>query len=88
MCDRLSELREAMGLYALGIDADAISVADATRVLEEATVIKNMATTVAALAAARVATAEMWKKSGERSAAHDLAKKTGTSVGQAASALT
>ena len=58
-----------------------------TPALEDATVIKNMATTVAALAAARVATAEMWKRAGERSAAHDLAKKTGTSVGQAASAL-
>jgi len=54
MCDRLSELREAMGLYALGFDADSLSVADAGRALEEATVIKNMATTVAALAAARV----------------------------------
>ena len=69
-----------MGVYALGFDADAISIADAGGVLEHATVIKNMATTVAALAAARVAKTEAWKKKGERSAAHDLAKRTGTSV--------
>ena len=55
--------------------------------LEHATAIKNIATTVEALAAARVAESNAWKAAGERSAAHHLAKTTGVGVGTAAAAL-
>src|SRR5437899_5921284 len=87
MCDRLSELRGAMEYYALDFDPDAVSIAEAEAVLRHATVIKNMANTVAVLAAGRVAESNTWKRAGARSPAHDLAKKTGTGVGTAASNL-
>jgi hypothetical protein len=87
MCDRLSELRWAMEYYALDFDPNVCSVSEAEAVLRHATVIKNMANTVAVLAAGRVAESNVWKRAGARSAAHDLAKKTGTGVGTAAGSL-
>src|SRR6266508_662446 len=53
----------------------------------DADAIKNMAATVEALAAARVAETALWKRAGERSAAHQLARTTGTSIGQARETL-
>ncbi len=87
MCRRLGELREAMGDYASRFDAALISASDAARAVEEASAIEKMAATVKALAAARVARTDVWRRGGDRSAAHELARKTGTSVGQAAQAL-
>ncbi|MGH9031380.1 MAG: DUF222 domain-containing protein [Acidimicrobiia bacterium] len=84
---RLSELRSAMKRYATRFDPALVSPRDAERVVEDAAAIEKMAATVKSLAAARVAETELWKRSGERSAAHDLAHKTGTSVGQAKEAL-
>jgi Domain of unknown function (DUF222) len=46
-----------------------------------------MAATVKSHAAARVAETEAWKRDGDRSAAHQLARTTGTTVGQAREAL-
>ena len=76
-----------MARFGAGFDATEYSAADAGRVLEHATAIKNIATTVEALAAARVAESNAWKAAGERSAAHHLAKTTGVGVGTAAAAL-
>ena len=87
MCQRLGELREAMGDYAARFDAALISVSNAARAVEEASAIEKMAATVKALAAARVARTDLWRRGGDRSAAHELARRTGTSVGQAAQAL-
>jgi hypothetical protein len=55
--------------------------------VEEASAIEKMAATVKALAAARVARTDLWRRGGDRSAAHELARRTGTTVGQAAQAL-
>src|SRR5205814_230547 len=87
MCDRLSELRGALERYALDVDVATFSAVDASLALAHATAIKNMATTVEALFADRAAESNEWKRAGERSAAHHLAKKTGTGVGNAASTL-
>jgi Domain of unknown function (DUF222) len=84
----LSELRRAMHSYATRFDADVISARDAALVVEDATAIENMAASVKALAAARVAETELWKKNGDRSAAHHLARTTGVSVGRAHETLT
>jgi hypothetical protein len=83
----LSNVRSAMSEYATGFDPDRVSAADAARVVEDAAAIKNMAATVEALAAARVAETELWKRDGDRSAAHQLARTTGTSIGQAQGTL-
>src|SRR3954471_25018873 len=87
MCERLAELRDAMGAYASSFDAALLSCDDAGIAVAEAAAIERMAATVKALAAARAAEGGAWKRAGERSAAHHLARSTGTSVGQASETL-
>jgi hypothetical protein len=84
---RLSELRSAMSAYATRFDPARVSARDAARVVDDAAAIEKMAATVKSLAAARVAETALWKRDGDRSAAHQLARKTGTTVGQAREAL-
>ena len=76
-----------MNEFASRFDPALVSARDAERVLDDAAAIKNMAATVEALAAARVAETEVWREHGDRSAAHDLARRTGSSVGHAKEAL-
>ena len=87
MCERLGQLREAMGRYAAVFDAALLSTEQAAAVVVEAAAIEKMAATVKGLAAARAASAGAWKGAGDRSAAHHLARTTGTSVGQASEAI-
>ena len=84
---RLSELRSAMSAYAASFDGARLAAEDATRVVVDAAAIEKMAATVKALAAARVAETNVWKRDGDLSAAHHLARTTGTPVGQARDAL-
>ena len=72
-----------MSEYAACFDAALATAADAARVLDDAAAIEKMAAAVKSLAAARVAETGLWKQSGDRSAAHELARRTGTSIGQA-----
>jgi hypothetical protein len=83
----LRELRRSMHAYATGFDAGRLSAHDAARVVEHVTAIENMAASVKAMAAARVAETELWKQGGDRSAAHHLARTTGVSVGRAQETL-
>jgi len=84
---KLSDLRSAMSKYATRFDPARIVARDAARVIEDAAAIKNMAATIEAMAAARVAETELWKRDGDRSAAHQPARTTGATVGQARDAL-
>jgi Domain of unknown function (DUF222) len=84
---RLSDVRIAMSEYATRFEPDLVSAADAADVVEDAAAIKNMAATIEALAAARVAETEVWKRNGDRSAAHQLARTTGVSICQAQETL-
>ncbi len=79
----LAELRNAMQRYATRFDAAVITAREAARVIEDAAAIEKMAATVKALAAARVAETKLWRRDGDLTAAHQLARKTGTSVSQA-----
>ena len=87
VCDLLVDLRESMRRYAAGFDASLLSGADASSVVDVAGAIERMAATVKSLAAARSAEVGVWRSTGDRSAAHHLARSTGTSVGQAAESL-
>jgi hypothetical protein len=87
MCDGLSELRDALGRYASGFDAALLSADAAARVVNEAAAMERTAAVLKSLAAARSAEAGGWKEAGDRSAAHHLARTSGTSVGQAVEAL-
>ncbi|MEA2971775.1 MAG: hypothetical protein QOG82_233 [Actinomycetota bacterium] len=83
----IAELRESLSTYAAGFDAAVLSAAEAKEVVEQASRIEKIAATVKALAAARMAESGSWRTEGERSAAHQLARHTGTSVNQAASVI-
>src|SRR5438046_10207152 len=87
MCERLAEVREAMGLYAAAFDAALLPAAVAARVVEDAAAIEKMAATMKGLAAARVAETELWKKDGDRLAAQQLDRRTGTTVCAAIAAV-
>lgn len=80
-------IREAVGAYAAGFDAALVTAADAQRIVEDAIAAENMLATVRGLAAERVSKTELWRKEGDRSPAHQLARKSGTSVGKAREAL-
>jgi hypothetical protein len=83
----LSDVRSAMCDYATRFDPARVSAQDAARVVADAAAIEKMAATVKSLAAVRVAETGLWKRDGDLSAAHHLARTTGTPVGQARDAL-
>ena len=87
MCVSIDELRKSVAEYAAGFDAALLTSAQAEQVVDEASSIERIASTVKALAAARVAETGGWRAEGDRSPAHHLARRTGTTVVQAASAL-
>jgi hypothetical protein len=80
-------LREAVGRFALAFDAALVTVADADAVVREMAAIESMAAVVKAKAAARSAASDAWRREGDRSAAHRLARTTGTTVSAAQDAL-
>jgi hypothetical protein len=80
-------LREAVSGYVAAFDPAVVSGDDASVVMREAKAIESAAGALKALAAARVAETAAWKRSGDRSAAHHLARTTGTTVSAAAETL-
>jgi len=81
------QIRSAMSEAAGRFDPALVDARHAEQIVADASAIEKMAATVKSLAAARIAETEIWKESGERSPAHELARRTGTSVGQAKDAL-
>jgi hypothetical protein len=77
MCDRLGQLRDAVSRYATAFDPSVLSAEQAATVVADAAAIERMAATLKGLAAARAAEAGAWKDTGDRSAAHHLARTTG-----------
>jgi hypothetical protein len=76
-----------MSGYAARFDPARVAASDAVRVVEDAAAIEKMAATVKALAAARVSETNLWRRDGDLSPAHHLARTTGTPIGQARDAL-
>lgn len=83
----LAEIRAELARHAAGFDASVLAPCDAEQVVREAATIENIAATLKSLAAVRAAQGGSWRREGARSPAHDLARKTGTSVGRAKEAL-
>ena len=83
----LAEIRTEVAGFASSFDPSLISPADAERVVREAAAIENIAATIKAVAARRAADGGGWRRDGAPSAAHDLARKTGTTVVRAREAL-
>src|SRR4051794_18939879 len=81
------ELRDGLAVYAGWFDPDGCAAADARVVFAAAGAIERLAAAVKAQAAARIAAGSGWEQAGERSAAHLVARQTGTTVGAARTML-
>src|SRR4051812_48092061 len=68
-------------------DADAISCDDAVELVDWFSAVERLAVAGKTLAAAKAASGSAWRDAGDRSAADWLAKKTGTTVGDARAVL-
>jgi hypothetical protein len=84
---RVQCVREELGKVMAGFDARLVDARDAAVLVEEFGAIERMAAAGRALAAARVARTKVWAETGDRSAAHWLARTSGTTVGQAVAVL-
>ncbi|HUP69150.1 MAG TPA: DUF222 domain-containing protein [Acidimicrobiales bacterium] len=80
-------IRAAVSSYAASFDPNEISALTAQGVVDDAIATVNMVETIKAMAAKRVADTELWKREGDISPAHQLARKSGTSVAKAKEAL-
>ena len=87
MCETLAEVRSAMEALGSQLDARTATISTASRRLEDAIAIQHMAAAIAADHAARVSEGDDWRRNGAKSAAEDIAKRTGTSVGSAIETL-
>jgi hypothetical protein len=87
MCTGLAELLVVTEDYCSAFDPALLAGTDAAGVVRDAAAMKNMWATVEGLAASWVADTGVWRREGDRSAAHHLARATGTSVGQAVEAI-
>ena len=83
----MRSIRESVGSFTGSFDAALVSAADAQRIVDDAVSTRNMLYTVIAMAARRVSETELWRREGDASAAHQLARKAGTTVGRARQAL-
>ncbi len=87
MCETLTELRDGIVRYAAGFDAALLPPDRIEQVVRVAAAIEGVAGTLKALAAARLAEVRAFTSAGDKSAAHHLARTTGTSIGQAAETI-
>ena len=69
------------------LEPGCLSGSDALRLLEVFTAIERLGAAGRTLVAKRVEESNVWRQSGDRSAAHFIAKQTGTSVGRTQAAL-
>ncbi|MEY2477706.1 MAG: hypothetical protein QOG87_3021 [Actinomycetota bacterium] len=87
MSETLAELRSAVEVFASRFDARLLSADGASRLLRDATAIRNMMSTIEAMLSDRVTECGRWRGDGSKSPADYIAKRTGVSVGQAADLL-
>jgi hypothetical protein len=79
----LADIAQLLATFAADFDAADLSGAEALRGVRRAATIKNIASTIEALCSARVEETAAHTQTGDRSAAHVLARIAGTTVGQA-----
>lgn len=87
MCEGLSGLKEAIVRCAARFDAALLAPDAVEQFVRDAAALEGVAGTLKALAAAWMAEIRSWKAAGDRSAAHQLARTTGTSISQAAETI-
>ena len=84
---RLQEMEAALREFVAGLDPEALSVDAAVGLVDAFVSMEKLVAAGKALAARRVAESDHWRGAGERSAAHWLARRSGTSIGSAMATL-
>ena len=84
---RLHEVEAALGAIVAALEPAGLEAATAARLVSEFARVEKLAGAGKALAARRVAESNLWRGAGERSAAHWLARRAGSSVGAAMATL-
>jgi len=87
LLDRLSRVTDQLRSSVADLDPETLSGADAARVLDAFAEIERLASAGTLLAARRVESSNVWRRSGHRSAAAHVAEVTGTGIGPAISTL-
>lgn len=87
MCSRLEDFRRSIVAYAAQFDATALTAAQAGEAVLVCAQIEGSVASIKSLAAARAAEGAAWRSEGYRSAADELAQKTGISPSTAKRAL-
>ncbi len=82
-----AEMRDELAAWVAELEPGVHSVGDALCLLDVLSDVKRLAAAAETLLAARLAECDAWKGSGERSAAHWLARRIGTSVAEAKAKL-
>src|SRR5438552_3023989 len=83
LCDVEAALREIVG----GLEPETLAADAAVGLVDAFATIEKLGAAGKALAARRVADSNLWRGAGERSAAHWLARRSGTSIGNAMATL-
>src|SRR5437016_3955418 len=83
LCDMEAALREIVA----GLEPEALSPDAAVGLVDTFVSLEKLVAAGKALAARRVAESNLWRGAGERSAAHWLARRSGTSIGNAMATL-
>src|SRR2546427_7415053 len=80
---RLQEMEAALREFVAGLEPEGLAADAAAGLVDTFATIEKLAGAGKALAARRVADSNLWRGAGERSAAHWLARRAGSSVGAA-----
>ena len=84
---RLSDVEAVLREVVAGLEPESLQADAAAALVTEFAAIEKLAGAGKALAARRVADSNLWRGAGERSAAHWLARRAGSSVGSAMATL-
>src|SRR5438477_9611780 len=84
---RLQEMEAALREIVAGLEPEALSADAAVGLVDTFVSMEKLVAAGKALAARRVAESNHWRGAGERSAAHWLARRSGTSIGSAMATL-
>ena len=87
LLDRLARVTDQLRGSVVDLDPETLSGTDAARLLAAYAEIERLAAAGRLLAARRVESSNVWRRSGHRSAAAHVAEATGTGIGPAITAL-
>src|SRR6266516_1648763 len=84
---RPQDMEAALREFVAGLEPETLAVDAAVALVDTFVTLEKLVAAGKALAARRVAESNHWRGAGERSAAHWLARRSGTSIGSAMATL-